>query len=565
MAKMIPNVAFDTGSDGENRVFESLSTLLPATYTVLHSLRWIGSYRARSQGEADFVVFHPTLGVMVIEVKSGIITLDNNRTWYQTNRKTNIRKEMFDPEKQADESKFKLISILKGTNCLVCHAVWFPSIYFNNASLPPNYHPDMLFDADTLKEPERAITNAFKYWSSQLKRNTDLNKAQAKLVVERLAPSLSLVPSLRLDYDYTEKKFVKLTNEQTKILDFLQLQNVAAIAGAAGTGKTFIAIEKARQLKQSGSKVLFLCYNRMLSDFLNDVYGHYDIHICTFDSLVRRYVGEKKDFETARLHFLDYLIEEDSDFEFTDVIIDEGQDFLSDWIEFIEYKLTDKAYFYVFYDQQQCLYTEEVNKWLREAPCRLTLTTNCRNTEAIAKTSYGSLGKSGGRQPNLSGIEGEQPELVNILESKPLTKWIDKTVNHFVQTTKTDLSNIALLTLEKMEGSILEETAQHSKLRCSESKSKGFVCRTTSRKFKGLEADLVIITDLDWTKMQDIKYRQLFYTSCSRAKYKLYIVSPEIDTIDIDSVLIDIQSDISKRKGKRRFLKLFNLKEYEVI
>lgn len=565
MAKMIPHIAYDTGSQGEDRVFESLKGLLPDSFTVLHSLRWIGSDRRRSQGEADFVVFHPNMGVMVIEVKAGIITLDKNRTWYQTNRRTAIRKEMFDPEKQADESKFKLISVLGGLNCMVCHAVWFASISFDRSSLPPNYHPDMLFDADTLKDPEKALNSAFGFWSSQLNRNTDLKKVQAKEVVDRLAPSLSLVPSMRLDYEYTEQKFVQLTQEQTKILDFLQLQNKAGIAGAAGTGKTFIAIEKARQLQQSGSKVLFLCYNRMLSNFLNEVYGHYDIHICTFDSLVRRYVGEQKNFETARLLFCDYLIEKVNDFEFTDVIIDEGQDFLSDWIEFLEYRLAENSYFYVFYDQQQSLYTEEVNKWLRDVPCRLTLTTNCRNTESIAKTSYGGLGKSGGKQPNLSGVEGEQPELVSILEAKSLAKWIDKTVNHFIQETKTDLGNIAILTMEKMKGSILEETIQYSKLKCSESKSKDFVCRTTSRKFKGLEADLVIVTDLDWSKMQHKKYRQLFYTSCSRAKHKLYIVSPEIDTIDIDSVLMDIQADNSKRKGKRRFLKLFNLKEYAVI
>jgi hypothetical protein len=565
MAKMIPHIAYETGSEGENRVFEMLQSLLPDSYTVLHSLRWIGSDRRRSQGEADFVVFHPEKGVMVIEVKAGIITLDNNRTWYQTNRRTNIRKEMFDPEKQADESKFKLISLLKGINCMVCHAVWFTSISFNKGHLPPNYSPEMLFDINSLKDPKKALETAFSFWSQQLNRTTSLNKPQETLVLEALAPSFNLVPSIRIDYEYTEERFVKLTNEQTIILNYLQLQNKAAIAGAAGTGKTFIALEKARQLEQQGAKVLFLCYNRMLIDFLNDAYSHYNIHICTFDSLARKYVGEQKDFETTRVLFLDYLLEPENDFEYTDIIIDEGQDFASDWIEYLEYRLDDNAHFYVFYDQKQCIYKDDINKWLREVPCRLTLFTNCRNTEAIAKTSYGSLGKSGGKQPNLSGIEGEQAKLIPLMDAKSLSKWIDKTVNAFQQATRTDLSNIAILTLDKMEKSILGETIVFSKLKCSESKVKGTVCRTTSRKFKGLEADMVIITDLDWNKMEDVIYRQLFYTSCSRAKHKLYIVSPEINNIDIESVLINIQSDNSKRKGKRRFLKLFNLKENEVI
>lgn len=59
MAKMIPHTAHETGSEGEDRIFESLQTSLPDAYAVFHSVRWIGSDRKRSQGEADFIVFHP--------------------------------------------------------------------------------------------------------------------------------------------------------------------------------------------------------------------------------------------------------------------------------------------------------------------------------------------------------------------------------------------------------------------------------------------------------------------------------------------------------------------------
>ena len=57
MAKMIPHTAYETASEGEDRIFESLQTSLPDSYTVFHSVRWIGSDRKRSQGEADFIVF----------------------------------------------------------------------------------------------------------------------------------------------------------------------------------------------------------------------------------------------------------------------------------------------------------------------------------------------------------------------------------------------------------------------------------------------------------------------------------------------------------------------------
>lgn len=564
MAKMIPHTAYETGSEGEDRIFESLQTSLPDMYTVFHSVRWIGSDRKRSQGEADFIVFHPQKGVLIIEVKAGIISVDNNRTWYQTNRNTGIKKEIFDPEKQADESKFKFIALLGNINCLVSHAVWFPSVSFPKNNLPPNYHPDMILDGESVLNPEKAIENVFNYWSKQLNRTTQLNKAQEESVIQKIAPTLNLLPSLKLDFDNREQRFVKLTNEQIRILDFLKLQQKAAISGSAGTGKTFIALEKARQLHQEGAKVVFLCFNRLLADFLKDNFSHYGFYISTFDSLARKYVGEQRDFKISQAKFLDYLVDKENDFEFTDVIIDEGQDFENDWLEYLDYRISNENCFYVFYDQQQCLYSDDLSNWLKNAPCRLTLTVNCRNTEAIAKTAYGSLGKTP-NQPNLSGIDGEQPEIISVLEPKSLAKHIDTLVNKYIIETKTDPSNIAIITMASYMDSLLEQMSAFSKLNYADSKQKGKVCKTTARKFKGLEADLVIITDIDWNALTEVTYRKLFYTSCSRAKHNLYLVSQELDTIDTDFILKQIQSEDSKRKGKRRFLKLFNLKENEVI
>lgn len=567
MAKMIPSKPFETESLGEVNVFNAFKEQLPNDYTVLHSLRWVGSTRRRSQGEADFVVFHPQKGILVIEVKGGIILLDNNRRWHQTNRKTGIEREIFDPEKQASESKFKLIEVLNGKDCLVCHSVWFPDITIDKQRVfqhfPINYHPQMLLDLNDLKHVEASISTAFSYWETQMNRRTRLSQTESKNIIDILAPTLNLLPSLSIDYQNRERQFVQLTKEQTKILDFLELQNVAAIAGSAGTGKTFIAIEKARRLQEDGAKVLFLCYNRLLADFLQNNYSHYGVTISTFDALAVKYVGIKNnDFEMCRNDFQDYLMDDKNEFDFTDIIIDEGQDFENDWIEYLEYRIEKDRHFYVFYDQKQTIFKEEMNKWLRDAPCRLTLFMNCRNTEHIAKTSYGSLGKTGGKEPNLSGVKGEKPELISIKAPKQLAHWIDKTVNGFIQSTKTDLSNVALLTMTTMRESILSEVSSYSKLKYLDYKIQGSVCATTAKKFKGLEADLVVICDLDWNKMDDAAYRKLFYTACSRAKHKLYIVSPAIEDIDINFVLEQLTDKDSKRKlrGKIRFFKQFNLK-----
>ena len=43
------------------------------------------------------------------------------------------------------------------------------------------------------------------------------------------------------------------------------------IAGATGTGKTVMAVEKAKRHADNGEKVLFLCYNSFLKDYLQNV------------------------------------------------------------------------------------------------------------------------------------------------------------------------------------------------------------------------------------------------------------------------------------------------------
>ena len=49
------------------------------------------------------------------------------------------------------------------------------------------------------------------------------------------------------------------------ILDNLAAHGRAAIAGSAGTGKTVLAMEKARRMALTGQRVLLLCFNRSAS------------------------------------------------------------------------------------------------------------------------------------------------------------------------------------------------------------------------------------------------------------------------------------------------------------
>ena len=98
MAIMIPGIQEKddfNSSGGELLLWERLQ-LLPDSYYIFHSVRWNekrrrNSYQSREYvewGEADFTIFHPQYGIIVFEVKDGLISYKRDRGWIQTNRKT---------------------------------------------------------------------------------------------------------------------------------------------------------------------------------------------------------------------------------------------------------------------------------------------------------------------------------------------------------------------------------------------------------------------------------------------------------------------------------------------
>ena len=125
----------------------------------------------------------------------------------------------------------------------------------------------------------------------------------------------------KLDYDDD------LSNEQKKVYNF-SLNNNLLIKGAAGSGKTVLALMRAKQLENQGKSVLFIVFNNVLSSFTKMAHSVYDlkktqvmqIQDMTYNILGYR-VFNDKDLSDSEVKTLT------SKLQFDHVIIDEGQDF----------------------------------------------------------------------------------------------------------------------------------------------------------------------------------------------------------------------------------------------
>lgn len=534
--------------EGEGAVFNSLQSGLDDNYVVFHSVKWVG-FPSKHQGEADFLILHKSLGILILEVKGGYIRT-SGRQWFQQNRATMQEKEIQDPMAQADSSKWKFIEVLSGANppvlgCMVCHAVWFPSFRWTYP-YPPNYAPEIVFDEEMLANPQPAIEKAFAYWG-----NLNFHSSYSRDIFDRLkfiiAPEFSAVPSVRANFENRERLFITLTKDQARIMDFLEEQRTGVISGSAGTGKTMLALEKANRLGVKNEETLFLCFNEALKDHLDSNNPIKFVHFKTIYELADDFIKYDKDILLNDLtdSIIEYVLDNKPDWLFKHVIVDEAQDFNSLFMEFL--KTVTSGCFYAFYDRNQSIYQQDDLVWVNNAECKLTLHTNCRNTKEIARTSARNIGLDSKTFIN-SPVKGEQSFIAEYAAAVEGLQLVEKIVNHLLKDKQAQPEDIVILTMQDLDSSILSGKRNICHIPFSKLLRKGYICFNTVDAFKGLEAGYLIILDIKVDKYSDKHYRNRLYIGCSRAKQGLYML---LDNPQEDDFALAMEAIESKKKVKK--------------
>lgn len=557
MATMLPRVEPSAISPGSEALVYQALDALPQEYIVLHSYPWLRPERTQRgaplrEGEADFLVLHPERGLLVLEVKGGEVELIRREWFYRIRGR---REPMKDPFKQARRNLYKLLDeVEERTGGAISrdamtygYGVVFPTGRLQG-DLPFEGDPAIVVDANGMEELSERLVAMFQRWGDGPQ---GLSPAEFRILADTLLPSLRLVRCAGPEIAAADAKLLQLTRDQHATLRGLFVNPRVLVEGVAGSGKTLLALEVAISRAAQGERVQLLCYNRHLAAWLQEQVLREPrlagaagaLRVDSFHALAMRLAraagveftvpegpAAESFWEREAAEILDQaagLLRGDPGDPTCDVlVVDEAQDFSPDWWIALEELLEDPedGPLYVFLDLEQRLRERGDLPPLR-MPVRFALTTNCRNTRRIARAGASLLDLSVDLLPGAP--EGVRPRLLRAPTRQGQAGVVLAELRRLLGQEGVSPGQVALIGPASHErGSLARhsEVAGHPLTTDAEvwRRGRGVLC-TTARAFKGLEADLVVIYDLDG--FGGGFTRRDLYVAWTRAKHHLVLVS----------------------------------------
>lgn len=541
----------DIGSPAEAKFYKACRDKLPSNCLVLHSVSLIFEASKNGQhavGESDFVIFNPDSGILIVEVKGGGIRYnpDQDPNWYSVDR-NGAQHKIKDPFEQSKNYQFRILSLiqktlrsLKNSHFPLGHSVAFPDISSKDLGkiISHNRPREIIACADDLNHLDEWYKKTSQFWSGKGSVNALGSLAIAEIEKLFLKPVFAR-PSTLVQIEDEEAERIRLTDDQMRLLMFLQYQNKVNISGGAGTGKTVLAKKMVEQFSQGGNRVAFLCYNRALGQLIESAFIDTETIIAgsyhsVFMRLIRNSLDEHLDEARDAYPGADEwrvsmplaftMALEDSDFEgFDAVVVDEAQDFSPEmWLPIEILLKTDESKFFVFSDTHQGLYHKTENIPKLSQP--FLLTTNCRNTRQIHESAYAKYQGPPVEPPKLDG------ESVVVLKNKTLAGQIEliiEILDELILVGGLNSQDIVILVANSPDLRGHLKFLRRAKSRHSFIQSEihvGSEIRVSSiKKFKGLEAQILIVWGLSDVSEHD--RQELEYVGLSRAKSRCYVVN----------------------------------------
>ncbi len=564
VARMIPDTIHPSVRSGaERRIFEVLKRAQGTEeWICLHSLA-LARHGYKRRCEIDFIVI-TRKAVLALEVKGGRINRKEG-VWEFTDRYGQVYKRAESPFDQASSGMFALEKLLRShfgsenrlARLLLGYGVLLPDVEFDVTGC--DVPREIVYDIRDARVPIQAYIERLTAFtnSTQPKPKFAPTAKDASDLLAFLRGDFELLPPLSVMGEDSRQRMISLTEAQLAVLDVLADRRGIIVEGAAGTGKTLLAVETARREARIGNRVLLLCFNRLLAASLAAelhkesvpsllvVSGIHQFleQLIDESSLKTEFAEIRKSIEGSELwrqrypEYAHLALIESGRPPFDVLVVDEGQDMLSqpllDFWDACLHGGLQAGRWRIFLDSnnQAALYgglDQEAMDRLRRFGTSHILTVNCRNTKQIVDETN-MLAVPRQRAVSLNpGVPVEYIWYGDLSQgSKKLLALLDRLCEQGIKP-----RDVTVLSARKLDNSCTSGLPKGRLVTLSADNIKEIVgsrnpCPTLSTvsAFKGLENNYVILTDIE--ELESDWWRSVVYVGMSRARLGLFVLIRE--------------------------------------
>ena len=555
MARMIPPyISPDVKSAAERKIYALIKDSKGTDDLVcLHSLG-LSRHMSKRQGEIDFVLVCDG-AILCLEVKGGRINRKDG-VWYFTDRYGQETKKSEGPFVQASSAMFSLKKDLDAqfgnTGLLFGYGVVVPDINFDVES--PEWDAEIVYDLADSKRPFEAYIKRLRaYWEGKVGRPNP--RVSTHDIVKYLRGNFELATPLWKQIQDVEDEMTKFTSEQYRALDQMESNPRLIFSGGAGTGKTMLAVEKARRAAFNGQHVLLLCYNKLLGAKLRSEIAKMDgggtlvqadsIHkyfLQVISAAGMRPALSKKAPSVSGSEMYDEVFsqifieaqEKMGAEKFDLLVIDEGQDLLNEdyllaldtvlqggfkggsWMIFLDPGAQARLF------NKFSLETYHDLKSLGASEYKLDM--NCRNTAQIATQAAIVSGFPTG----IAKIEGPEVIYQTYAEEAEQARQVIELIGQLMSEERIPAERITIVSTRKRDSMSLLTSGAKLPAYFEEltdqnvnNPEPGKVYYVSAQSYKGLENNVIVYTDVD--KIDDEWIESVNYVGMTRARQKLYV------------------------------------------
>ena len=572
MVQMIPETFGGSDSYAEELLYRAFAEVEGRDdWIVIHSLE-LSKIKSKAQTEVDFIVIAPKRGIVVVECKGATKVTINGSKWDLKGLPG--KKQWENPIQQADDAKREIRTLLKNLGYPIdqvpmARMAWFP--FIDEAKLFQTGNQvavwEIALQAD-LPTADKAILRALDEELKSSQGNKVLNYKPTALSVE-LAKSLASSLRTQVTAEQTPAaielqrrlEVSRATNDQLATLEVVEGNDQLYFVGEAGSGKTVMLTQCAMNWAHEQRRVLYLCFNEMLRDQVREQIGLGElITVKNFNDLMLELAGLKKnpakpgpdwyDVELPALALAAVKANKNIE-KYSAICIDEFQDLVPREAIFwpIMELLCDphrEVKIALAGDDEQQIYTSgskiDSFAWAKKqlpGLVKVSLLTNCRQAPKLTTAIHKLLDwKTETKHNRLSPRIDGRLEVIATTDTKQ-AKDLHKVLQRLLKTYKPEnIRVLSPLNTKSVLGLLAASTENHSaemrqlKALTEYPKNGGKINWRSIPKYKGLEDDVVVITDIsfatsEWLESHNQTLRNQLYVGLTRARFHAILLVQE--------------------------------------